>query len=248
MLNYKIEGDGPPLLLCHGFGISFNIWKELRPLLEKSFTLISVELPGIGRSPRPPSSQAYLDFAVKELESLREFLDIPLWSVLGYSSGSRVAEAYFQAHGDRVERGIFLCPAYVANSRAIGLRIAKKMDEHIPSLGDWVLTGIRIRFLIRLLGFNLRRHPAVDAWFMEISSQPVEILKETLRSLPEGGARPFSVPCQIPVLFIWGSEDWITANPRIPSSRDVFIRANHSAPQTSAPAVVESILTFMLWQ
>ncbi len=246
MLNYKIEGDGPPLLLCHGFGISFNIWKELSPLLGKHFKLVSVELPGIGLSPLPPPRQAYLDFAVKELESLRESLDIPLWSVLGYSSGSRVVEAYLQTHGNRVERVIFLCPAYVAKSRASGLRIANNIDKRFPSLGDWVLTGTRIRFLIRLLGFNLRRDPAVDAWYVEISSRPVETLKETLRSLPDGGARPFSVPGQIPVLYIWGSEDWITANPRLPSTCDVFIHASHSAPQTSAPAVVESILSFIL--
>ena len=134
MLNYKIEGDGPSLLLCHGFGISFNIWKELGPLLGKHFKLISVELPGIGRSPHPSSGQGYLDFAIKELESLRESLDIPLWSVLGYSSGSRVAEAYLQAHGDRVERGIFLCPAYVANSKAHGLRIAIKVGGRLKTL------------------------------------------------------------------------------------------------------------------
>ena len=42
-----------PLLLVHGFGISFNIWKELLPLLCPYFTLVMVELPGIGESPMP---------------------------------------------------------------------------------------------------------------------------------------------------------------------------------------------------
>ncbi len=246
MLNYQIEGNGPALLLIHGFGISFNIWKELRPTLCEHFRLVTVELPGIGRSPPPPSTRPYLAEVVDELESLRVQLNIPCWSILGYSSGSRVAEAYLQTHTRRVEAAIFLCPAYVTRGKAIGLRIAIRVDAHLPAMGDWVLTNWRIRFLVRLLAFNLHRDPAVDQWVAEISSQPVDILKETLRSLPDGGARPFAFPDQIPVLFIWGSKDWITATPRKPSSWDVVIPADHSAPQTSASAVAESILSFML--
>ena len=245
MLNYKIEGDGSPLLLCHGFGISFNIWKELSPILCEHFRLVTVELPGIGSSPLPPPGRPYLVTAVEELEALRVSLKIPCWSVLGYSSGSRVAEAYLQTHGNRVERAIFLSPAYVSKGKASGLRIAIEVDKHFPSLCNWVLTGSRIRFLIRLLAFNLHRDPSVAEWYAEISSQRLESLKDTLRSLPDGGARPFVLPDQISGLFIWGSKDWITANPHKPSARDVIIQGNHGAPQTSANAVAESILTHM---
>jgi len=246
MLNYQIEGDGPPLLLCHGFGISFNIWKELSPTLREHFMLVTVELPGIGCSPHPRPSRPYLNETVEALESLRAALGLDRWSVLGYSSGSRVAEAYLQNHADRVKRAIFLCPALTTWGKATGLRIAIRMNEHLPSMGNWVLSSWRIQFLIRLLGFNLRNNPAVDAWYAEITSQPVEILKETLRSMPDGGARPFIFPNQIQALFIWGHEDWITATPNRLSTRDVVIHANHSAPQTSAHAVTESILAFML--
>jgi pimeloyl-ACP methyl ester carboxylesterase len=245
MLNYQIEGDGPPLLLIHGFGISFNIWKEISPILRDRFTLVTVELPGIGCSPLPPDVRPYLTAAVEELDLLRASLNLPRWSVLGYSSGSRVAEAYLQTHRDRVDRAIFLCPAHVTQGKATGLRIASLVDEHLPALGNMVLSGWRIRFLIRLLAFNLRRDPAVELWYAEITSQPVEILKKTLRSMPDGGACPFKLPNQIPVLFIWGSKDWITATPRRLSVRDVVIQANHSAPQTSAHTTAESILSFL---
>lgn len=245
MLNYKIEGEGPPLLLCHGFGISFNIWKELSPILRKRIQLVIVELPGIGSSPIPPAGESYLSRAVEELELLRSYLNIPRWTVLGYSSGSRVIEAYLQIHGIRVERAIFLCPAYVSKGTADGLRIAISLDKNYPSLGNYVLTGSRIRFLIRLLAFNLRHNPQVDKWYREISTQPMEILKETLRLLPEGGAHKFVVPDQIPALFIWGNRDWITANPHPPCGRDVIIEATHSAPQTSADEVAKNILTFI---
>lgn len=256
MLNYRIDGDGPPLLLLHGFGISFNIWTELAPRLRGHFKLVTVELPGIGLSPLPPLSGPYLAAAVDALDSLRDSLAIPRWSVIGYSSGSRVAEAYLQSHAERVERAVFLCPAQTAKWKSCGLRVASMVDARFPALGNWVLSGWRIRFLIQLLGFNLKRDPRVPAWFAEITSQPVDVLKATLRSLPDWGARPFEVPAEIPALLIWGREDLITATPTPAechsaphcSLRDVLIHATHAAPQTSAREVGEVVLSFLLTQ
>lgn len=248
MLNYRIDGDGPPLLLLHGFGISFNIWTDLAPRLRAHFKLVTVELPGIGRSPVPPLSRPYLAAAVDALDSLRDSLAIPRWSVIGYSSGSRVAEAYLQSHAERVERAVFLCPAQTVPFKAAGLRMGIRLDAKYPQPGNWILSGWRIRFLIHLLGFNLRPNDKVPAWFAEITSQPMNVLKETLRSMPEGGARPFDLPVEIPALFIWGREDWITATPRKPSARDALIHATHAAPQTSPRDVADVILPFLLSQ
>jgi pimeloyl-ACP methyl ester carboxylesterase len=245
MLNYRIEGNGPPLVLLHGFGISFNIWTELSPLLRERFKLVTVELPGIGLSPVPHPSRPYLAAAADALDSLRDFLAIPRWGVLGYSSGTRVAEAYLQSHADRVERAVFLCPAQTSSAKARGLRVASMVDARFPSAGNWVLSGACLRFLIRILGFNLQPTERVPAWFAEITSQPVDILKATLRSLPDFGARPFDIPEGIPTIFIWGREDLITATPRKPSARDLLIHATHSAPQTSARDVEEVILPFL---
>ena len=244
MLNYRMDGDGPPLLLLHGFGISFNIWTNLTPLLRDHFTLVTVELPGIGLSPLPPGP--YLAAAVDALDSLRAHLAIPRWSVLSYSSGTRVADAYLQCHAENVARAVFLCPAQTASMKASGLRVASSMDERFPQAGNWVLSGWRLRFLIQLLGFNLQRDPRIAAWFDEISSQPVDVLKATLRSLPDFGASPIVVPAHIPALFVWGSRDLITATPRKSSTRDLVIPATHAMPQTNPHEVGDALIPFLI--
>ena len=246
MLNYQLEGVGPPLLLLHGFGISFNIWTELSPRLRDHFKLVTVELPGIGRSPFPPPAGSYLAAAVDALDSLRTSLGLPRWNVLSYSSGTRVAETYLHEHHSHVDRAVFLCPAQVRSNRARGLQLAERVDARVPRAGNWVLSGWRLKFLIHLLGFNLQSNERVPAWYREITSQPVDVLKETLRSLPDGGARPFDLPADIPALFIWGREDWITVTPRRSSPRDVIIHANHSMPQTRAHEVAEILLPFLM--
>jgi pimeloyl-ACP methyl ester carboxylesterase len=244
MLNYELDGSGPPLVLIHGFGISFNIWRELRPHLKNHFTLILTEMPGIGHSPLPLSSAPYLDSAVNELDSLRASLGFERWSVLGYSSGSRVAERYAQCHPERVEHAVFLSPAQTAAHKAFGLRSAIWLDHRYPCMGNWVLSGWRIRFLIDLLGLNFRHPELLPAWFEEITSQPVDILKETLRTMPRGGSKKFDIP-DVPSLFVWGTQDLIMDRPRPLSTRDRLIRANHSAPQTDVGEIVEVVLPFL---
>ncbi len=244
MLNYELDGSGPPLVLIHGFGISFNIWRELRPYLRDHFTLILAEMPGIGRSPAPDGAMPYLEFAVEELEALRTALGFERWTVFAYSSGTRVAEQYVQCHYEHVERAVFLCPAQTARHKALSFSAALQLDQAFPSLGDWILSGPRIRFLINLLGLNFRHPQLLDPWFDEITSQPVEVLKATLRTMPEGGARTFDLP-SLPSLFVWGSQDLIMDRPRRLSARDRLIPADHSAPQTVAREVAEVVLPFL---
>ena len=82
-LNYRVEGSGPPLLLVHGFGISFNIWRDLLPRLCPHFTLVMVELPGIGASPMIRDDDDYLNASVRAVERLRLALGFDSWDVLG---------------------------------------------------------------------------------------------------------------------------------------------------------------------
>lgn len=243
MLNYKIEGSGQPLLLIHGFGVSFYIWEEISPLLRDRYKLIQIELPGIGASPPPAHGQTYFGAAAAGIEQVRAALGIERWHVVSYSSGTRVGEHYLNRHPERVVSEVFICPARISHWKAFGLRLAIRLDEFLPLLGNWILTGWRMRFLIDLLGFNATKNVRAARWFAEIGSQPVAILKETLRSMPDGGERPFMIPDRS-TLFIWADDDWIVDAPPA-SPRDRCIHANHSAVQTAALPLAEIILPFL---
>src|SRR6266851_4325242 len=47
MLPFRVEGSGHPLLLIHGWGVTYTVWQKLVPLLAPHFQLILVELPGV---------------------------------------------------------------------------------------------------------------------------------------------------------------------------------------------------------
>ena len=242
-LNYRVEGNGTPLLLVHGFGISFNIWKNLAPLLRKHHTLVMAELPGIGESPMPAAGQTYLQAAIEGIEQVRLAVGFEKWDVLGYSTGSRIAEAYVQRYAPHVGCAIFLCPARVEVIKLLSLKIGFWIDGFLPATGDWILSGWRLKFLITWFGFNLRPEPLADEWYAEIGAAPVCVLKETLKMVISVGTKPFSVP--VPCIFIWGDADIVPATPRKAGAEDYFVHARHDAPLAAAGEVVQVILSIL---
>lgn len=244
-LNYQVIGNGPPLLMIHGFGISFNIWEKLIPLLCPHFSLVLIELPGIGNSSMPDMEEPYLDQAVAGLEKIRILLNIERWQLLGYSYGVFVAKRYLQMHPTSLSSVIFLCPAQVSNLNAFVLQSAFQVDQKIPQFGNWVLSGARLKSLIDLLGFNLKKNDLSVKWFAEISSQPVEILKKSLQSILI--QKELNLPNDLPLCFIWGDKD-LLAKPvyKFLSKQDHVIQSTHSAPQTAAIQISEIALPFLL--
>ncbi len=242
-LNYRVEGDGEALLLVHGFGVSFNIWKKLVPLLRPYFTLIMIEAPGIGGSPFEKSGQSYLAASVEAIECLRSMLGFDSWNVLGYSTGSRVVEAYVRTYASRVRGLIFLCPLVLPRFTSLNLRFSLWIDKFIPAYGDLILTGWRLKFLIFLLGFSLKQNSLAGEWFEEISQNPRNVLKETLRMISPTGTCPLEIP--MPASYIWGKDDFVTQRPRRPGPHDFLIHANHAAPVLAADEVSELIIELL---
>ncbi|MEX1018985.1 MAG: alpha/beta hydrolase [Litorilinea sp.] len=248
LLSYRIEGQGPPLLLIHGFGISFKIWRNLLPHLTSHFRCVIIELPGIGQSPPPEPARAYYTVCAESIEQLRRYLRLEAWAVFSYSTGSRAAETYINRHPDRVSRAVFLCPVHVPGWRWMAARAAIHLDSYFPALGDWVLSGRRLHSLVRTLAFNGRGHPYANEWTREIGAQDINSLKRAIREMPNAGNSLLDLP--VPALYVWGKYDLIPNRPRrrlrrqhAPIHRRIL--ANHSAPELAAGQVADEVLPFL---
>jgi pimeloyl-ACP methyl ester carboxylesterase len=244
-LSYKIEGAGSPLLLVHGLGVTYTIWKDLAPLLAPHFQLIMVELPGFGRSPLPDETQPYFETCADAIEELRLRLHIDPWDLLCYSLGTRVGEAYLRKYPSSVGRTIFLCPIRTDLAQALTLRALAHIDQSWPASGDWMLSGWRLYGLILALGFNGKKHPYAADWLREMSAQPVWSLKRPLFGLRYVAQKPFDLP-EKPVLFIWGKRDIIATRPiRVRNGRQILVPGCHNAPMLAAPHVAEAVIRFL---
>lgn len=247
MLPYHIEGSGHPLLLIHGWGVTYAVWRHLVPLLTPHFQLILVELPGMGAAGEPEPGTPYYTACAESLEELRTALDIEQWAILAYSTGTRVGEAYIQCYPQHVDRAVFLCPLYLRRAWKIALDIEQWIDSKSSRLASWILSGWRLYYLLVTLGFNLQSHDCVHEWMSEIELQPPVNLKRMLLELPGRGRAPFRLPASppVPILFVWGSQDALTLRPSPPQARNVVILAGHSAPVLSPQKVAAVVLPFL---
>ena len=88
-LFFQKTGEGPPLLLLHGWTQSSAFWKELIPIYAKQFTVYALDLHGHGRS-----SNLNSDFTIKKTaQDVKTFMDelgIQKANAIGMSFGGLV--------------------------------------------------------------------------------------------------------------------------------------------------------------
>ncbi len=90
--HYHIAGHGPPLVLLHGFTGSLESWTPLLPRLSRAHRVLTVDLPGHGRTRAPDSPAAHtMDATAKGLAALFDHALGEPAHLLGYSMGGRLA-------------------------------------------------------------------------------------------------------------------------------------------------------------
>jgi pimeloyl-ACP methyl ester carboxylesterase len=92
-LHYMTAGQGPALILLHGYAETSLMWKPIIPSLAKRFTVIAPDLPGIGDSDIPSSGLDMKSAAIR-IHDLAKSLGITKAEVVGHDIGLMVAYAY----------------------------------------------------------------------------------------------------------------------------------------------------------
>ncbi len=107
-INLKIAGNGPPLLLLHGYPQTHIIWHRIAPTLSETHTVVATDLRGYGDSGKPPSDYTHTAYskramAADQVEVMAE-LGFATFCVAGHDRGARVAHRMVRDHPDRVEK------------------------------------------------------------------------------------------------------------------------------------------------
>ena len=102
-LHAVIGGDGPPLLLIHGWPGSWYYWRLVMPALARDFEVIAVDQRGIGLSDKPEDGYDAGTLA-DDLVALMEALSHERFAVVGVDTGMLIGYALAADHPDRVAR------------------------------------------------------------------------------------------------------------------------------------------------
>jgi 3-oxoadipate enol-lactonase len=110
-LAYDRRGDGPPLVLVHGFPLDHHLWDQIVPLLVDTFDVILPDLRGFGESTTVASPYTMDDYA-SDTASLLDHLEIQRAAIVGHSMGGYAALAFARLYPERV-RGLGLVSSQV---------------------------------------------------------------------------------------------------------------------------------------
>jgi pimeloyl-ACP methyl ester carboxylesterase len=116
-ISYKIGGQGPVVVLLHGYAETSHMWLPLMPLLAKGHTVIAPDLRGAGNSERPQGGYDKKTMA-KDIRELVHQLGYKQVSLVGHDIGLMVAYAYAAQYPDEVSKVVL-------------------MDAFLPGVGDW---------------------------------------------------------------------------------------------------------------
>jgi pimeloyl-ACP methyl ester carboxylesterase len=226
---YSDQGEGPPVLLLHGWPTSSYMWREIGPALAREHRVIAPDLPGFGASSKPVGTRYSFEIFERTLDGLVDELGLEQLGLAVHDTGGPVGVHWAMGRPGAVSR--------------LALLNTLLYPEFHPAVSEFVMT----------LMDPVRREQVVspDGLTQVIRigmANPANLTDETLAAMQA----PFGTPearqalaeagiglsprgfeeiarglpeLEIPVLGLYGTEDRI-----LPDVAETFARIKRDMP------------------
>lgn len=248
-LSYERRGSGRPLVLLHGWSLTWQTWLPVLDLLAAERDVIAVDLPGFGGSPSLAAGERYtLDRLSEEVEAFFARLGLDRPDVAGNSLGALVSLQLACRGSVRTATGLCTPGFYgpVSILRPLMLVPAGALAR-TPLLGP-MLRAPRPAAMARKF---VVAHPELvedEAWLATVAASANA--HGAMRFVAHNIARPaFRGKPQVPVTLTWGSRDRIIpsatavrAKRMLPDARQVLLEDCGHMPMSDDPQLVAQTL------
>jgi pimeloyl-ACP methyl ester carboxylesterase len=222
-LEWRIWGEGPPLVLIHGGHGSWTHWIRTIPALSRHFTVVALDLPGYGSSDPPASAVADPDELARLLgDGLPAVTGDNRFGLVGFSFGGVVAGHLAALIPHRVRRLVLIGagglglprPPPPALVKWAALPASQQPEAHRANLAAVMIADpSRIDDLaLYLQAENTRR--------ARLRSRSVSVTDTLRRKLAEA---------RVPLAGIWGTCDAMTGE-YIETRRKLLLEFDPYAP------------------
>ena len=211
-VQFRVRGNGEPLLLLHGWGGSSLSFMAASAKLEERFRVLAPDLPGFGFSQTPPQAWGAADYAgvVAGLLVASGFGSV---NVVGHSFGGLVATALATSKPELVQRLVLVASPVVrlpadrdVRARIGGYARVKFLANLLPPFKQRILEWGRMKYgsedyrqagnmrptLVKVLGEDWRHAlpnvtaPALLIYGENDAEVPLTVAEAAMQSLPEG--------------------------------------------------------------
>ena len=200
-IEYTDTGtEKPPILLLHGWGSSFDVYKGVIATLSDRSRMIALNFPGCGNSDtmsEPWTVDDYCNLVVKFLDALG--VENPI--LFGHSHGGRVT-LYMTASG-------MVNPPKIVLLDAAGLIPKKTFKQKYRAKSFKAIKAVLTLPLIKNFSGSLLDKARRHYGSADYNAAP-EVLRKTLVSLVNTDIRDILSNIKCPSLLIWGENDTAT--------------------------------------
>lgn len=258
-MKVLIAGEGPEVLLVHGYPDTHEVWrKQIPALVAAGYRVIAPDLRGCGESEISPDVSSYqIDNLVADLTALLDVLGVAQVRLVAHDWGAVIAWRFVLAHAERVERFVVLSVGHPTAYASGGLIQKLKgyyillmqlrgLAEWLFTRGDWWLFAQMTRYPAELPHWraHLARPGRLTAGMNYYRANLGLIVPREFAS------------ARVPVFGLWSSVDLFLAEGQMIAS-ERYVRgpwrytriegANHwlqlDAPETFNPLLLDYLAT-----
>lgn len=102
--SYYVGGEGPDIMLLHGFAADKGEWLAMAEQLTPHFHVIIPDLPGWGESTRVPGADYSIEAQAARLQQFVQAIGVRGFVLAGHGTGAAVATVYAAKHPERVAK------------------------------------------------------------------------------------------------------------------------------------------------
>lgn len=220
-LHYVTQGEGPLMLMLHGFPEFWYSWRYQIPEFAKNFKVVALDLRGYNESEKPPHKSAYvMDEFIKDVAGVIKRLGYQKCVLVSHDWGGAIAWNFAYAHPEMLEKLIVMNlphPARFAaawrNPRQI-LRSSYMFFFQLPKIPEFVL--------------QMADYQAIKNAFTNMAINKSNFAQADLQAYKEAAAKPGALTAmlnyyrnifqqklfkqdwpilEVPTLMIWGEND-----------------------------------------
>jgi len=207
-MAYESAGQGPPVILIHGFPLNRGMWRPQIEALRDRFTVIAPDLRGFGEA-RGPMNDLTMDTYAGDVVALLDRLEMDRVALAGISMGGYAAFRVVASAAGRI-RSLIIADSRAGpdseEARQGRLAAINRIQNEGPD-------GFLEEFTARLVGPTTKKErPAVlDAVRQIAGKPPAPSLIAALAALAaRPDSRPLLATITAPTLVIVGEEDTVT--------------------------------------
>ena len=222
-IAFEVWGQGPPILLIHGFGAAIGHWRDNISALAKNHTVYAIDLLGFGDSEKPPTAYSIHLWVEQVFQFWSKFINVPM-VIIGNSIGALIAAIAASHHPGMASGVVTISLPDIEAFNDMVPKFLRPIERTVKAIVSAIFIKplfhlIRQPFMIRLVlkGIVYSDRSRVDAQLVEIIAKPArdrqaaEAFVRLNRSLNQPNYSPSLTQAleklQAPLLILWGSCD-----------------------------------------